>query len=250
MKISNVFVLGTVLVLSTQVFASGQYKQTFTDKLNYDEVANAKGVAAGLKGSAPVELSLTISSPALGFRGYQETKVCTSYSEPTIPRHPETADCLKEETHWVPRVTLLAGKIANLSLSGSGIGALDTAEMDLGPECIVNLKDVTVVGGAYPAPPADIIIKANCSANLYLSTRADIDYRFAGNNTLNVRVNMGAKVSWSAPADIHAVFAAPAPPAVEIKSIAIIPGQADFFSDLFKYDARLFLAGTPSYRIL
>lgn len=245
MKISNVFVLGTVLVLSTQVFAYGQYKKTFTDKLNYDEVVNEKGIAAGLKGSAPVELSLTISSPALGFRGFEQTTVCTSYSEPTIPRHPETADCLKEETHWVPRVTLLAGKIATLSVDGQGIGALETEEMDLAPECIVNLKEITVVGGEYPTPPpADIVVKAKCSANLYLSTgRKDIVTRFKGNNTLTTRVNMGVKVSWSAPADIHAVFSQ-TPPAVELTNMTVVPGQADFSSNLFKYDARLFV--TPS----
>lgn len=160
-----------LLLASLFVFAATANAATapvIKGNVNLDAITTDYAKKIGITGLLPVSIEAEVKNAAVKFNGYNKSEVCLEYGEEEIPSHPETAPCLKYETRWTPSVMMMTETKAVLNVGDKKINSNISSTFSVPENCILNLKEETVVGEVKPMEaPAVLRLARSCSTYSY-----------------------------------------------------------------------------------
>ncbi|MBY0515881.1 MAG: hypothetical protein K2P81_03160 [Bacteriovoracaceae bacterium] len=162
----NLFLLPLAIIsLQAMAFEAPVLK----GNMNLDSVVTDYARSKGINGMLPIKFEASADSAKIMFNGFNKSVVCVSYGPEEIPSHPETAPCLKYETHWLPSAKVsVTGFKSELTVGDVKIDGGLSKEFSLAWNCISNIKDETIVSEVRPTSlPSKLVIKAGCYAFSY-----------------------------------------------------------------------------------
>lgn len=235
----------SVAILSLFLVSAASSAQTsITDFIKLSDYMNARGLAADIKGELAVTLNAHTTEVSVGFKEYNGNLVCTEYGPEEIPRHNETAPCLKSEMRWTPRVVLTSVNPSFVAdIGGKKVNLSVPTESQVQDACIANLDELIQVRDDMPTnAPAKIVLKAECAAISYSDNRGLIvKPKVMNGEKVEAVIAAVLKTEWKLAADLVLTRENSELLPDSAVSLSIVPAQVDIFGPAFQYDARLFV---------